>query len=68
VGTSAGLDDVEKRKYLALPVLEIRTSAVQLIASRYTDYSIPAPLDIMEFTRMCDVTAFGMSKIGHMFI
>jgi hypothetical protein len=38
VGTRAGLDDVEKRKFLTLPGLEL-----QLVASRYTDYAIPAP-------------------------
>jgi hypothetical protein len=37
-----GLDDVEKRKISALPGLD--PSAVQPVASRYTDYVIPAAL------------------------
>jgi hypothetical protein len=39
VGPRAGLDDVEKRKFLTLPGLEH-----QPVASRYTDYAIPAPI------------------------
>jgi hypothetical protein len=37
VGPRAGLDDVEKRKYLTIPGLELRHSAVQPVASRFTD-------------------------------
>jgi hypothetical protein len=37
VGPRAGLDDVEKRKFLYLPGLEL-----QPVASRYTDCAIPA--------------------------
>jgi hypothetical protein len=37
-----GLDDVEKRKFLTLPGLE-PLSALQLVASLYTDYAVPAP-------------------------
>jgi hypothetical protein len=44
VGPRAGLDDVEKRKFLTLSGLELRPSAVQPVASRYTDCPIPAPL------------------------
>jgi hypothetical protein len=36
----AGLDDVEKRKFLTLPGLELDPSVVQPVASRYTDYAI----------------------------
>jgi hypothetical protein len=36
VGTRAGLDDVEKRKFLTLPGLELRS------ASHYTDCAILA--------------------------
>jgi hypothetical protein len=43
VGPRAGLDDVEKKKFLSLPGLEIRPLVVQPVASRYTDYVIPAP-------------------------
>jgi hypothetical protein len=38
VGSSVGLDDVEKKKFFTLPGLEL-----QPVASRYTDYAIPAP-------------------------
>jgi hypothetical protein len=41
VGSRAGLDDVEKRKFLILLGLELRP--LQPIASRYTDCAIPAP-------------------------
>jgi hypothetical protein len=43
VDPRAGLDELEKRKFLSLPGLEPDTSVVQLVASRYTDYTIPAP-------------------------
>jgi hypothetical protein len=38
----AGLDDVEKRKFLTLPGLD--PSVDQPLASRYIDYAIPAPV------------------------
>jgi hypothetical protein len=41
VGPRASLD-VEKRKFLTLPGLELDPSVVQPVASRYTDYAIPA--------------------------
>jgi hypothetical protein len=43
VGPRAGLDKVEKRKFL--PVLESNSdpSVIQPVASRYTDWAIPAP-------------------------
>jgi hypothetical protein len=43
VGLRAGLDDLEERKFLTLPGLELRPSVVQPVASSYTDYAIPAP-------------------------
>jgi hypothetical protein len=43
VGPRAGLDDVENRKFLTLPGLELRPPVVQPIAICYTDYAIPAP-------------------------
>jgi hypothetical protein len=38
-----GLDDSEKRQFLTLLGLELDPPVVQPIASRYTDYAIPAP-------------------------
>jgi hypothetical protein len=37
-----GLDDVESRKILPLPGIELDPLAVQAVASRYTDGPIPA--------------------------
>jgi hypothetical protein len=37
------LDDVEKRKFLTLPVLKLDPSVIQPVASRYTNYAIPSP-------------------------
>jgi hypothetical protein len=48
VGPRAGLDITEKRKFLTLPGLEL-PSAVQPVASRYTDYAIPAPFKGQQF-------------------
>jgi hypothetical protein len=44
VDLRAGLDDEEKRKFLTLQGLEPHPSVVQPVASRYTDYAIPAPI------------------------
>jgi hypothetical protein len=44
MGLRAGVDDMEKRKFLTLPGLELRHSVVQPIGSRYTDYAIPSPV------------------------
>jgi hypothetical protein len=41
-GPQAGLDDVEKIKLLTVPGLELRP--LGRLASRHTDYTIPAPL------------------------
>jgi hypothetical protein len=40
MGPRTGLDDVEKRKFLTLPGLEL----AKHVASRYTDYALPAPI------------------------
>jgi hypothetical protein len=37
-----GLGDVEKRNFLTLSGLELRSSIFQPVASRYNDYAIPA--------------------------
>jgi hypothetical protein len=44
VGPIIGLDDVEKRKLLTLPGLELDPSVLQAVAIRYTDCAIPAIL------------------------
>jgi hypothetical protein len=44
MGPRAGLDDVEKRKFLTLPGLD--PSVIQSAASRYTDYTILAVQDV----------------------
>jgi hypothetical protein len=41
-GPRADLDDVEKRKFLILPGLELDLSVVQPLGSRYADCVIPA--------------------------
>jgi hypothetical protein len=42
VNPRAGLDDVEKRKFLTLLGFELLPSVVQPVSSRCTDYAIPA--------------------------
>jgi hypothetical protein len=44
VDPRAGLDNLEKRKFSNLLGLELRPLGRQPVASRYTDYTIPAPL------------------------
>jgi hypothetical protein len=39
----AGLDDIEKLKFLTLPGLELRSLGRPFIANRYIDFAIPAP-------------------------
>jgi hypothetical protein len=41
VDPRAGLDDVEKRKFLTLPELELRPLGRPTVANRYSDYVIP---------------------------
>jgi hypothetical protein len=44
----AGLDDVQKRKFLTLPGLEL-----QPVSSRYTDYAIPVPYYALYRYNLC---------------
>jgi hypothetical protein len=43
VGPRTSLVGVEKRKFLTLQGLELKSRASQPVASRYTDYAVPAP-------------------------
>jgi hypothetical protein len=49
MGPTAGMDDVEKKKFLTLPRLEpdfeslVGSSLVQRVASRHNDCTIPTP-------------------------
>jgi hypothetical protein len=58
VGPRTGMDDMEKRKFLLLPGLELRPLDIQPIASRYTDCAIPDPYFI--FIRF----HFGPTKVA----
>jgi hypothetical protein len=52
VDPRASLDDVEKRKFLTLPVLISNLLAVvQPVASLYTDYTILAPQKCKELKK-----------------
>jgi hypothetical protein len=44
-----GLDDVEKRKFFTLPGLKL----FHPVASRYTDYAIPAPSHSGGYVEFC---------------
>jgi hypothetical protein len=56
----AGLDNVEKRKFLTLPVLELDHSVVQPVASRYTDFNLyPLPNNIKK------IKSRRMRRTGH---
>jgi hypothetical protein len=43
MGSEIDLDYVEKRKFLTKLGLELRPSVIKPVASRYTDYAMPAP-------------------------
>jgi hypothetical protein len=47
VGPRAGLDDVEKRKFLPYRDLSSDPSVVHTVNSRYTDYTTPAHLTLI---------------------
>jgi hypothetical protein len=56
---TVGLDDVEKRNFLALPGLELRTPVVQCVASHYTDCATSAlTVLLVRVTVTAIVTAF----------
>jgi hypothetical protein len=44
MGHRAGLDDMEKGKFLTLLGLELDPSVIQPIVSHYTDWAISSPL------------------------
>jgi hypothetical protein len=48
VDLRTGLDIVKKRKFFTLTVLEYRPLGRPDVASRYTDYTIPAPRRLFE--------------------
>jgi hypothetical protein len=43
VDPRVGLEEVEKRKFLTLPGLEVRTLGRPARSQSHTDYAIPAP-------------------------
>jgi hypothetical protein len=45
VDLRADLDDLEKRKFLTLPGLQLRLLGRQPVASRYADYAIPTAIN-----------------------
>jgi hypothetical protein len=49
VGLRTGLEDVEDKKFLTLPRLEIRPLGRQPSANRYTDFAIPTPRPCVTF-------------------
>jgi hypothetical protein len=61
VGPRAGLDDVEKRKFFNLRDSNSDPSVVQPVASRYTDYSIPAPLLTETFSKVMIVLTYAVT-------
>jgi hypothetical protein len=46
VDPRARLDDLEKRKFLTLPLLELQPLRRRAHRDRYTDYTIPSPTNI----------------------
>jgi hypothetical protein len=55
VGPRARLDDMETRKFLSLPGLELDPSVIQPVASRYTDYAIHLLYIYLYFERQAAV-------------
>jgi hypothetical protein len=51
VGPRTGHNEVEKRKFLTLPGLELNPPVIPPIASRYTDYTVLAPKDLYTETK-----------------
>jgi hypothetical protein len=49
VDPRAGLDDMEKLKFLTLPEIETRPSVVQPVASRYTDCATAVDCAVYHF-------------------
>jgi hypothetical protein len=47
MGCGTGVDDVERRKSLSLPILELRPFAARSLDSRYIVFCISAPVIII---------------------
>jgi hypothetical protein len=62
VDPRAGVDNLEKRKFLTLPGLELDPSVVQPVASRYTDCTIPAREHYLE--ELSKITHKEISIVG----
>jgi hypothetical protein len=54
-GPQAGLDYVEKRTYLTLLALNSEPSIVHSVASRYTDYALPAQIQTGEVRNLIHI-------------
>jgi hypothetical protein len=67
LASRAGLDDLEKRKFLTLPGLELRPFGRPAVASRYTDYAISAPHFDSDTTE-CDLNIYYVKQFHVAFI
>jgi hypothetical protein len=65
VDPRAGLDDMEKRKFLTIQGLNSDPLVVQPVVSRHTDYAIPAPH--YTWTLEFPVTVAALSKARTLF-
>jgi hypothetical protein len=63
VDPRAGLEEVEKRKFLTLPGPELHPSVVQPVGSRYTEYAIQISQEEYYFLRCDDVYSGNFTDI-----